>query len=192
MRATLTSTRRAIAIAEFRSDPESFESADDAIAGAHVAQLPALGGAVGDDDHGVHALPRHVDPASIDPHLGSLVGRRIEVVRHRAVAIRRADERVAFLGDVTAERDQRLEQGRERGTGRRRHLEAQPREVLVGAANLEVQHLEGAAAFDHGIEDRIEELRIDQVPFGLDDRAVRQGVGHVAGIIALSSHSDVV
>jgi hypothetical protein len=98
-----------------------------------------------------------------------------------------------FLGDMTAERDQRLEQGRQALRGRRRDFERQTREILVGASDLEMQHFECAAALDHRVEDRVQELRIDQVPGGRDDGSVRLYTGHVVGIIGGRNHySDVV
>ena len=90
-----------------------------------------------------------------------------------------------LLGNVTAERDQRLEQGCERRCARGRNLQREAREILVGAPDLEMQHFERAAAFDHRVEDRVQQLGIDQVPFGGDDRIVRLCVGHVVRIIAL-------
>ena len=57
----------AVALAELRGDADAFESADDVIAGPDLAQLPAGGAAVGDDDHGVHALPLDLDPLAGRP-----------------------------------------------------------------------------------------------------------------------------
>ena len=54
----------------------------------------------------------------------------------------------------------------------------QLREVVVGPADFEMQHLELAATLDDGIEDGVEQLRVDQVALGLDDDGVQRCVGH--------------
>ena len=186
MRDTLTSTRR--------SDDTSFdmkaksprsrsrnsgvtrspcEAADDAVADPDFAQLAAGGRAVAaDDDDGVHALARHGDPAAVDAHVGPHVRRRVEVVGDDAIAVGDSQQRVPLLDGVAAERDQLLDEAAQAGVARRRHLELQLREVVVGAADLEVQHLELSAALDDGIEDGVEELRVDEVALGLDDDGV--------------------
>ena len=104
----------------------------------------------------LHPLAIDVNPRSAHTHLRALVRRRIEVVGHAAVALRGAKPRVLLHGDVAAERDERLEQMRERRPARRRHLQGEAREVLVRAADVEVQHLEGGPFFDHRIEDFVE------------------------------------
>ncbi len=113
------------------------------------------------------------DPAAADAHVGPHVGGRVEVVGDRAVPVRDSQERVLFLDGVAAERNQLLDEAAQAGVGRRRDLELQLREVVVGAADLEVQHLELPAALDDRIEDGVEELRVDEVALGLDDDGVK-------------------
>ena len=128
------------------------------------AQLPADGRAVlADDDDRVHALARHRDPAPVHAHVGPQVGGRIEVVWNRAVTVRDSQQRVPFLDGMAAEWNQLFDEPAQAGVGRGRHLQLQLREIVVGAADLEVQHLELPAPLDDGIEDGVEELRVDQV-----------------------------
>ena len=172
----------ALSIAELRRDAQAVQPADDAIADPDLAQLAARGRAVGvHHDDGVHPLARDDDPAAIDAHVGSHVRRRIEIVWHGAIAVRDAQQRVPLLDRMTAERNQLLDAAGAARLGRRRHLELQLREVVVGAANLEVQDLELTAALDHGIEDGVQELRVDQVALRPDDDGVR-GVSDMVGI----------
>ncbi len=169
----------ALAIAELRRHAQAVEAADHSIADLDLAQLATRRSAVGaDHDDRIHALARDGQPAAIDAHVGPHVRRRVEIVRHRAIAIRDPQQRVPFLDGMAAERNQLLEQTAQAGVGRRRHLQLQLREVVVGAADLEMQDLELTAALDHGIEDGVQELRVDEVALSLDDDGVRGCVGH--------------
>ena len=156
------------------------QAADDAVADPDFAKLPARRRAVrcGDDD-GVHALPGHGNPAPVHAHVGPHVGRRVEVVWNRAVPVRDSQQRVPLFDGVAPERYQLLDQAPQAGVGGRRHPHFQLREIVVGTADLEVQHFELSAALDDGIEDRVEELRVDQVALRLDDHGVQGCVGHV-------------
>jgi hypothetical protein len=89
--------------------------------------------------------------------------------RRASVAIGGAAQRVLFGRLVAAERNQRFEQRGQRRLGGRRHLECQVREVGVGAADLEVEDLERAAALDDRVEDGRHQLRVDEMSFGGDD-----------------------
>ena len=165
----------ALAVAELGRDADALEPAHDLVADPDLAQLPADRLAAG--GRTIAASMRcslDVDPAAADPHLRALVGRGVEVLRRAAVAVGRADERVLLADRVAAERDQILDEPRERRFVRRRDLERQPRDVVVRAAELEVLHLEVAAALDHAVEDRLQELRVDEVTFRGDDGGVRQ------------------
>ena len=113
------------------------------------------------------------DPSAVDAHVGPHVGGRVEIVWNRAVPVRDSQERVLLLDGVAAERNQLLDEAAQAGVGRRRDLELDLRELVVGAADLEVQHFELAAALDDGIEDGVEELRVDQVALRLDDDCVQ-------------------
>ena len=91
---------------------------------------------------------------------------------------------------MAAERNQLLDQAPQAGVGVRRHLHLQLREIVVGAADLEVQHLELSAALDDGIEDRVEELRVDQVALRLDDYGVLRCIGHDGSWIIATDGTD--
>ena len=169
---------RAVALAELRGDADAFEAADDAIAGPHLAQLAARGAAVVDDDHGVHALAFDLDPLAADAHVRAQIGRRIEIVGHAAVAVGLAQQRVPLLDGAAAELHQILDQPAQAGGRRRRNLERNARELVVGAADGEIQHLERAAALDHLVEDRVENVRVDQMAFGADHRRMCARVLH--------------
>ena len=43
-----------------------------------------------------------------------------------------------------------------------------------------LQHLERAAALDDGVEDGVEQLRVDEVAFGLDDGGVIADLSHAS------------
>ncbi len=77
---------------------------------------------------------------------------------------------------MAAERQQLLEEILERRRSRRLHLQREPRELVVRAAELEVLNLERAAALDDLVEDRLELLRVDEVAFSGDDGGM--SVGH--------------
>ena len=57
----------------------------------------------------------------------------------------------------------------QRGRTRRLDLQREPRELVVRATELEVLNLERAAALDDLVEDCLELLRVDEVPFSGDD-----------------------
>ncbi len=169
----------ALAVPELGGHAKPVQAADDTVADPDLAELPAHRGTVGaGDDDGVHALPRHGNPAPLHAHVGPHVGGRVEVVWNRAVPVRDSQQSVPLLDGVTAERYQLLDQAPQAGVGVRRHPHLQLRELVVGAADLEMQHLELSAALDDGIEDRVEELRVDQVALRLDDYGVLRCIGH--------------
>ena len=99
-----------VALAELGRHANAFVAADDRLAALDVAQLPARRAPVVDDDDGVHPLFLDLHPASADPHLGAVVGRRVEVVRDAAILLGRLDERVALADRMTAPRGQLLQQ----------------------------------------------------------------------------------
>jgi hypothetical protein len=149
-------------------DP-AVHAAHHLIAGANVPQLPADGAILHDDDRGIHTLVQDVDPAAAHPHGRLLVGRRIEIFRGAPGLVGRPQYRVALPHRVTAERHQLLQQPLQHALTCGRHLQLQVRELVVRAADLEVLHLECPAAFNHLVENQIQQLRIDEVAFGFDD-----------------------
>ena len=87
-----------------------------------------------------------------------------DVLRHRLLL-----SYDALADGVRAERNQILDHPGQRGVVAGRDLQRELREVVVGAAQLEVEHFELAAAFDHPVEDVLQQLGIDEVAFGRDD-----------------------
>ena len=140
------------------------------------------GRAVGaDDDHRVHALPRNRQPSAVDAHVacaGSWSSRspRARSRRDR----RRAASASCSLDGMAAERNQLLDEARSPAVGVGGHLQRELREIVVGPADLEVLHLERAAALDDGIEDGLEQLRVDQVALRLNDHSMLWCFGHEA------------
>ena len=132
----------------------------------------------GDDDRRVHALTIDVEPYATNPHLGPLVRGGVEVLRDGAVGVRHAKAGVLFLRDVAAEGDERFDEPLQRRAAVGRDLQRQPREVVVRFPDVEVLYLEGAPALDDRVEDRVQELRVDQVTFCLDDGGVVANLGH--------------
>ena len=51
----------------------------------------------------------NLQPLTLMPNESPVIGRRVEVVRHAAVAIRRAQQRVVRFRHTAAERDELLE-----------------------------------------------------------------------------------
>ena len=49
------------------------------------------------------------------------------------------------------------------------HLQAQIGRLGVGAPDAKLLHFKTAVVFDHGVEDLLHHVRIDQVALGLDD-----------------------
>ncbi len=54
-------------------------------------------------------------------------------------------------------------------------LQAQIRRVRVGAPDPELLHFKAAVVFDHGVENLLHHVRIDQVAGGLDDFLLHRG-----------------
>src|SRR4030095_6097409 len=65
--------------------PGSSAPADDRLAGAPVAQLPAHRALALHDDDRVHALLLDLHPPAAETHVGAVVGGRVEVVRDAAI-----------------------------------------------------------------------------------------------------------
>ena len=107
-----------------------------------------------------------------------MVGRRVEIVGHAAVRSGDAQKRVPLVDRVAAERNQLLDSRRSPGSVGAETLSGSCEKLVVGAADLEVQNLELTAALDDGIEDGVEELRVDQVAFRPDDDRVQWSFGH--------------
>ena len=85
------------------------------VAGPDLAQLAAQRPPpVAHHDDRIHALALDLDPGAVDPHVGALVGRRVEVVRHAAVRVGGTHGGVLHVDRVAAERQQLLEQVLER------------------------------------------------------------------------------
>ena len=106
------------------------------------------------------------------PHQRPVVRRRIEVVRHAAVAVGRlAAARPA--GRPAGSRARRAPRAPARGPARSAPRSASRSNdgssLLRPMSNL--QHVERRVALDDGVEDDVQDLRVDQVAFGLDDLA---------------------
>ena len=105
------------------------------------------------------------------PHQRPVVGGRVEIVGHAAVAIGRPQQRILLVGQAAAERDQLLEHLPEHLLGRRRDPHRDGRRLVVAAADVELQHVERRVVLDDRVEDDVQDLRVDQVAFGLDHLA---------------------
>ena len=157
----------------------AFHAADDLVAGPDVAQLATDGAALFDHDHRIHPLMLDFQPPAGVPHERLQVRRGVEIIRHAAVAIGGADEGIGRVRDLTPERDELLEDPLEAVFGRRGNPHRDRRRLVVGPADREPQHLERRIPLDDGVEDHIQQLRVDQVAFGLDNLAVHGVFSHV-------------
>ena len=129
-------------------------TADHGFAGLDVTQLAADGATVGRHDDGVHALLFNFHPRAADTHVRPMVRRGVEIIRHAAIFLGWFDQRIALADGMTAERGELLQQlGQRLGIGRRdSHLD--PRGVIVGPADVEVENLVGGLLLDDLVEDR--------------------------------------
>ena len=169
----------AVALPELGRDTQALHAADHAIASANLAQLATDRTAVVEHDHGVHALMLNFRPTPFDANLGAHVRCRIEIVGHTAIAIGNPDEGVVLLDGGAAKRHEVFDQTLQRRFARCRDLEGEAGEVVVGAPDLKVHHFERAATLDDDVEDRVENLRIDEVAARADDGGVLMSVWHL-------------
>ena len=170
---------QAVAFLKLRHRSHALHAAHDLVAGPHVAQLAAQGPAVLDDDDRIHPLALDFQPAAAVAHERLEVGRGIEIVRHAAVPVGLPDQRIARARDLAPERHELLEHALEPVLGRRRNPHRDRRRLVVGPPDRELQHFERRVPLDDGVEDHVQELRVDQMPFGLDDLAVDGVFSHV-------------
>ncbi len=147
-----------IAILEFRDHPDTRHAAHDAIACLDVAQLSASGVTVLDRDDRVHPLVRHFDPVSPVSNQRAMVGGRVEIIRHTAIAVGGLDERVLLIGQTAPERHQLFEDLSQHVRGGRGDPHRNERRIVVAATDVELEDFEGRVALDHGIEHSIENL----------------------------------
>ena len=170
---------RAVALAELRGDADAFQAADHAIAGPDLAQLAAR-------RRGRRRRRSRRPCAGARPR--STRRRRARGCacwssnRSRRARSRRARRsRSSASCSSTGLQPSCIRSSTSRrsaGRRRRRHLQRNARELVVGAADGEVQHLERAAALDHLVEDRVENVRVDQMAFGADHRRMCASVLH--------------
>ena len=140
------------------------------VAGADVAQFAAQGPAVLDHDHRIHPLALDLDPVpSSRTSSGGWSSSRSRPAHNRpgrpAAAARPAG------GQAAAERDQLFEH-LQRRLGRRRDSHRNRRRLIVAPADVETQDVERRVALHHRVEDDVQDLRVDQMPFGFDHFAV--------------------
>ena len=157
----------------------SVDAAHDVIPGAHVAQLHAARRAVLDDDDGVHTLPADFDPAPAEPHLGPVVRRRVEVLRHAGVLGELGEPRVLPRLHRAPERERRLDRRAQRLLVGRRDPDLDLGLVVVRRADLEAQDLVRGAVLEDLVEDVLQEAAIDEVALGADGLVGHRANGRV-------------
>jgi hypothetical protein len=160
--------RKAVPLLRFGPDADAAQSCDNRIALPQIAQAAAEGAVLPHHDHGVHALILHLNPLLPVAYRGAMVGGRVEILRRAAVALHRAQRRVARVHRRAAQLQQGFEKPVQRSFVRRLHLQPEIRCLAIGAADAELVHLEAAMEFHDLIEDALHHVRIDQVSFGLD------------------------
>ena len=161
-----------VAFLELGQDPDAVHPADHAVPAADVAELAADRPAVAHRHHRIHPLVLHVHPAPAVANLGPVIGGRVEVVGDEAVT-GRGQSHLSLRPGMAPQGDQLFDQLAEPVPGIRRHPQLELRELLVGAADGELEHVEAGAAFDDLVEDRAEQPRVDEVALRLDDLAER-------------------
>ena len=135
---------QAIARLELRDDLDAVDPADDGVAAPDLAQLAAHGTVRSRrrSPRPCAGARRHPVPLAADERL--MVRGGVEVVRSAAVAIGGTSCDVLDARDAAAEADQFRQQLRQDLLGRRRHAHRDERRLVVGAADAEFEHLEGA------------------------------------------------
>jgi hypothetical protein len=165
-----------IALLKLRDGSHALHSTYDLVAGPHVAQFAADGTAVFDHDDRIHPLALDFQPAAAVPHERLEVRRGVEIIRHAAVPIGGAEQRIGRPRDLASERDELFEDPFQAFFGRRGDPHRNRRRLVVGPADRELQHLERRVPFDDSVEDHVQQLRVDQMAFGFDHLAVHGGV----------------
>ena len=169
-----------VPLPELGRHTDPVQAAHHRIALLDVPQLAAAGGSLSDDDHRVHAWMADGDPRSLVTDVRLMIRRRVEVVGDHPVRLGRHQRHVPLRHRMTPERHQVLEEQPEAGRVGRGHPQREVRILLVGPAQLELEHLELAAALDDLVEDRVQQLRVDEVAFGLDDLGGFRDLAHPA------------
>ena len=159
---------QAVALLGFGRDADAAQAHHDRVAGAQIAQAAAIGAAVPDHHHGVHALVFDLDPLLPVAHVGVVVGGGVEIFRRAAVALHGGQRGVARIHRGAAQIQKLVQQVLERGAVRRLHLQAQVGGFAVGAADAELLHFEAAVILHDLIEDVLHDVGVDQVAFRFD------------------------
>src|SRR5215472_7038851 len=160
---------QAIALFGFRSHADAAHPDHDAVAPAEIAQAAAGCAAVADYDHGVHALVFDLDPLVAEAHVSLVVGGGVEILGRATVAFHGGQRGVAGVDRRAADHEQIFQEAVERGAVRRLHFQAQVGRFGIGASDAELFYFEAAVVFDDLIEDVLDDVRVDEVAFGLHD-----------------------
>ena len=128
-----------------------------------------MGRSVFDDDQSIHALLLNFDPLLAEADLRPLIRCRVEILGRATVAIHGPQICVAGIGGRTAESQQLAQQLEHQFLSRRFHFQAKMRRLKICASDLEFLDFESALVFDHGIENTLHDVRVDQVSLGLDN-----------------------
>ena len=186
MRDTPTSTRRSDEISfVMKANPSrsrswnsgtrshALDAAHHLIADADVPQLAAERVPILDDDDRIHSLLLDLEPVAAMADQRLQIRRRIEVVSDAAIPLGTSHERVGLARDLAAQRHELLEHAPQSLFRRRGDPHRNRRRLVIRPADREMQYLERGIPLDDGVEDDVQELRVDQMAFGLDDFAVR-------------------
>ncbi len=159
----------AITLFRFGDDADAAHAGDNLVAGLQIAQAAAERSAIGDHDHGVHALILGFDPFAVVADQGAMVGGGIKIVGGAAGPVYCFEDRIAGIEGRAAQAEQLRQELLHIGSFGGFDLEAQVGRLGVGAADGKPLDFKTAVEFDHGIEDLLHQVRIDQVAFGFDD-----------------------
>ena len=181
IRATLASTRRSDEISlvmnakPWRSrsrnsgrDADAVDAAHDRIAGPDVAQLAAQRPPVLDHHDRVHPLALDLDPLAAVPHRVCAGWSSNRSRRARSRPCPRGRGRLFRCCAPAAERDQRLRAAAAARTGRAVIRFADGRSSSLVRPMSKSHDFEGAPRFDRPCRKCGQELRVDEMPFGLD------------------------
>ena len=148
----------------------------DRVAGFDVGGRDGQRAAVVDDDRAVHLGIGDRQPGAVDPHLGRVIGGRVELVGEDAVGRRRLDQRVAFLehfGALLAQLVDEIVEIRFIGGFDR---EARVRRIGLGPPRVELfDHVLRAFVVGQDAQDAVEDPGVEDMPAQLDPADDRRG-----------------
>ena len=151
----------AVTLLGFGDDADAAHANDDGVAGLQIAETAADGCAIGEHDHGVHALAVDGDPGVADTDFGTVIGGGIEIFGSAEILFDDAGFGVAIVGGSASEADQLAEEIVHLFPVGGFDFQTQMGGVGVGTSDLENLNFEASLEFDDGVEDALHDVGVD-------------------------------